>query len=327
VAGTGPSATALSLLDSNPVSTPGVGVDRNENGRHKSSAAAAHLSRTPSGAGSLLLRILPILFTHSSSLLLRYLRKGQGFAEFSRLHGTVKTILGPGYVGVVMEKELGHRIRVKAGFHSHVDKFGCEGMFVWTHSDIKHSSRSELTGFPIYSPHWAFKPFVLLNYDSHHEFIEIAVPTSCLTRTKPDTHTPRSALHADVLCFTSHPQPQLHTPLPYPSRNAPTVSQPLATSGPVPLFQFLYDEIQSKIVQGMCHRASSTPRTDHRFSAAGYQEDTRLSSNPSCLLTRADVANKLTHGTQNATWTRRDFGGRGGFMQGFAKFELAGVKR
>jgi hypothetical protein len=50
----------------------------------------------------------------------------------------VKTILGQGYVEVVIEKELRHWIRVKAGVHSHVDKFGCKGMFVWTHSDIKH---------------------------------------------------------------------------------------------------------------------------------------------------------------------------------------------
>jgi hypothetical protein len=112
-----------------------------------------------------------------------------------------------------------------------VESFGCEGMFFWTHSGIMHSLRFEPIRFSIYSSPWAFKPFVLLTYDSHHEFIEIAVPTSCLTRIKPNTHTPLSALYANVLYFTSHPQPQPHTPLPYPSRNAPTVSQPLATSG------------------------------------------------------------------------------------------------
>jgi hypothetical protein len=49
--------SALSLLASSPISSLDVGADRNENGRHTSSAAAAHPSRTPSRAGSRLLHI------------------------------------------------------------------------------------------------------------------------------------------------------------------------------------------------------------------------------------------------------------------------------
>jgi hypothetical protein len=202
----------------------------------------------------------------------------------SRLHGTVKTIMGPGYVGVVMEKELGYWIRIKAGLHSHVESFGCESMFVWTHSDIKHSSRFELTRFSIYSPHWAFKPFVLLlrltprirqnrspnqlshSHQTQHSHSPLHPSRQRLVLYQSSS---ASASYTATLSFSQTPL-QSHSCLPHP--------------GPVPLFQSLYDKIQAKIVQGMCHRASSTPRTDHRFSAAGYQEDTRLSSNPSCLL-------------------------------------------
>jgi hypothetical protein len=99
VAQAGASVTALSLLDSNPVSSPGVGADRNEKGRHTSSAAAAHPSRTPSRAGSPLLCILPILSTHSSSLLLGYLRKGQGFAEVFAFAWDGKDNSGPRLCG------------------------------------------------------------------------------------------------------------------------------------------------------------------------------------------------------------------------------------